>query len=127
MSTLSRRQALLQFSGAIAVIGASAILARNIEAAEAEGRVIEVDARRFKFTPSQITVKRGEVVTLAFSSADFIHGFNLPDMGIRADLMPGRVTKVRLQPTQAGIFPFLCDNFCGDGHEEMGGNLIVEG
>lgn len=126
MSAMSRRQVLLQLGGAIAVVGASAILARNTEAEEAEGRVIEVDVRRFKFTPSQITVKRGEVVTLAFRSADFVHGFNLPDMGVRADLMPGRVTKVRLQPSQAGTFAFLCDNFCGDGHETMSGNLIVE-
>ncbi|RTL57950.1 MAG: cytochrome c oxidase subunit II [Rhodocyclaceae bacterium] len=127
MSAVSRRQILLQLGGAIAVVGASAMLARNTAAEEAEGRVVEVDVRRFKFTPSQITVKRGEVVTLAFRSIDFVHGFNLPDMGVRADLMPGRVTKVRLQPTQAGNFAFLCDNFCGDGHETMGGNLIVEG
>lgn len=71
-------------------------------------------------------MKRGELVTLAFRSVDFVHGFHLADLGVRADLMPGQVTKVRLQPMRNGKFTFNCDNFCGAGHEDMNGTLIVE-
>jgi cytochrome c oxidase subunit 2 len=29
--------------------------------------------------------------------------------------------RVRVVPEKAGRFAFLCDNFCGDGHEHMAG------
>lgn len=91
-----------------------------------EGRVIEVEARRFTFAPSEITVRRGELVTLAFKTQDFVHGFSVPDLGVRADLAPGQITKVTLRPAKAGRIEFLCDNFCGDGHEQMHGVLVVQ-
>ena len=91
-----------------------------------EGRVIAIEAKRFRFTPDKIVVQRGEVVTLALRALDFAHGFSLPDFGVRIDLVPGKVVKLRLQAKQAGQFDFLCDNFCGDFHEEMSGTLIVQ-
>lgn len=90
-------------------------------------REIEIVAQRFRFTPNEIHVRPGEKVTLAIRSLDFVHGFNVPDLGLRADLVPGRVTRVELQPTKAGTIAFLCDNFCGDGHEEMSGRIVVGG
>lgn len=122
----SRRRALARLAGAAAALGGAAFGLRGSFAGEADGRVIEIEARRFRFTPNEIVVKRGEAVTLAFRSVDFVHGFNLPDFGMRADLVPGTLVKVRLRPTRAGRFTFLCDNFCGDGHEEMNGTLVVE-
>jgi cytochrome c oxidase subunit II len=91
-----------------------------------DGRVIEIEARRFVFTPSEIHIRQGELVTLAFKAQDFIHGFSVPELAVRADLIPGLLTKVKIQVEKAGRFDFLCDNFCGDGHEEMHGVLIVE-
>ncbi|MBF0747587.1 cupredoxin domain-containing protein, partial [Gemella sp. 19428wG2_WT2a] len=64
-------------------------------------------------------------VVLAFTAVDFIHGFFIPDLKIRADLLPGQLTQVRLTPGKAGEYAFLCDNFCGSGHEEMNGKIIV--
>jgi cytochrome c oxidase subunit 2 len=88
-------------------------------------RVIAVTAQRFSYTPNEIVVKRGEPVVLAFTSKDFTHGFTIPDLNLRADLPPGKVTRVSFTPESAGTFDFLCDNFCGAGHEEMSGKLIV--
>jgi cytochrome c oxidase subunit 2 len=88
-------------------------------------REIEVVAQRFKFTPSVIELKLNQPVLLLIRSLDFIHGFHVPDMGIRSDLLPGMVTPIRLTPTQQGRIDFLCDNFCGDGHEEMHGHFNV--
>ncbi|HNB64350.1 MAG TPA: cupredoxin domain-containing protein [Rhodocyclaceae bacterium] len=87
--------------------------------------VIDVEARRFRFTPAEIPLKAGQAVELAIRSVDFVHGFSLPDLGLRTDLPPGRVTRVALPPLPPGTYDFLCDNFCGDGHEEMHGRLIV--
>jgi hypothetical protein len=39
--------------------------------------------------------------------------------------IPGQVAKLRFTPDKTGTYPFLCDVFCGDGHETMSGKLIV--
>jgi cytochrome c oxidase subunit 2 len=88
-------------------------------------REIAVTARRFQFTPNEIPLKAGERVVIAISSIDFVHGFNVPDLKLRRDLMPGQVTRVELQPDAPGVIDFLCDNFCGDGHETMHGRFVV--
>jgi len=129
MTNRARRTALARAAGAISAWAIGAMGVRSIAPAFAQAddeRVIEVVARRFFFTPSEIVLKRGQPVTLAFTAVDFMHGFNVPDLGVRADLVPGRVTKVRLVPAKAGTLDFLCDNFCGDGHEGMVGKLIVQ-
>jgi cytochrome c oxidase subunit 2 len=87
--------------------------------------MIEIVARRFKYEPAEIPLKVGERVVLALRSVDFVHGFTIPDLGVRTDLVPGKITKVELQPTSPGSTDFLCDNFCGNGHEEMHGKFVV--
>ena len=126
MSIPSRRVALQRFGAMIVAAGAAGLMTKGPRAEAQTGRVIEIEARRFRYTPNEIVVKRGEVVTLALRALDFAHGFNLPDLNLRADLIPGQVVSVRIQPMQSGRFAFLCDNFCGEHHEEMSGTLIVE-
>jgi cytochrome c oxidase subunit 2 len=82
-------------------------------------------ARRFVYEPNEIALKAGERVVVAIRSLDFVHGMNIPDLGMRLDLMPGRVTRLELQPKAPGVIDFVCDNFCGDGHEEMHGRFVV--
>lgn len=88
-------------------------------------REIEITAQRFKFTPNVIPLKAGEPVVLLIRSLDFAHGFFVPDLNLRTDLMPGRVTRLELTPKSPGQLAFLCDNFCGEGHEGMDGHFIV--
>jgi cytochrome c oxidase subunit 2 len=94
--------------------------------AQPEPQVVKITAKRFVYTPSEFKVKAGQPVVLEFTSVDFVHGFSLPDLNVRADLPPGRVTRVSLPAAKPGVYDFLCDNFCGDGHEEMHGRMIVE-
>jgi cytochrome c oxidase subunit 2 len=89
-------------------------------------RVVKITAQRFKYTPNEVLLKPGEAVQLEITSLDFIHGFSIPELKMRADLPPGRVTTVRVQFGQEGVYDFLCDNFCGDKHEEMSGKFLVE-
>src|SRR5471032_3021984 len=86
-------------------------------------RVIKIEARKFRFAPNVIELKKGEAVVLELTALDFPHGFSLPDFKIRADLVMGKPVRVKLKPEEAGQFGFLCDNFCGSGHEEMSGTL----
>lgn len=91
-----------------------------------QARVISIVARRFRYEPNHIVLIRGQAVTLQFHALDFMHGFSVPDWGIRADLQPGQITEVHVQPDKVGWFTFLCDNFCGEGHEGMFGEFVVE-
>ena len=88
-------------------------------------RVIHITAKKFDFSPDSITLKKGEPVVFEISSADREHGFNLRAFGVRTNVSPGKVTRVRFTPDKTGKFTFSCDVFCGDGHEEMTGTVIV--
>lgn len=88
-------------------------------------QVIRVTAKKFEYSPSQITVKKGVPIVLELTSLDRHHGFKLPDFSVRADIEPGEVTRVRIVPRKTGHFPFECDVFCGSGHEDMGGEIVV--
>jgi cytochrome c oxidase subunit II len=78
-----------------------------------------------KARKGEITVKKGEPVTLELVSADLTRGFTLPEFGIRAEVKPGEIRRVHIKPDKAGRFAFACDVFCGSGHEEMAGALVV--
>jgi cytochrome c oxidase subunit 2 len=122
----ARRQLCFRLAcGFGALLTVAAIDAQGVKEVSAKERIIAIQARKFVYTPNEIILKKDEPVVLAFTAIDFIHGFFIPDMKIRADLMPGQLTQVRLTPDKAGEYAFLCDNFCGSGHEEMNGKIIV--
>lgn len=121
MRMTSRRKVL---QGVLMAAGATLVRASVAQSAS-EPRVIEMTARRFVYEPNEIALKAGERVVIAIRSIDFMHGMNLPDLGKRLDLVPGSVTRLELQPMKPGVIDFLCDNFCGDGHEGMHGRFVV--
>ena len=88
-------------------------------------QVIKILARRFTFSPNQLTLKQGVPVILELSTADVVMGFSVPDFQTRADILPGKGARVRLVPDKVGTFVFLCDIFCGSGHETMNGTITV--
>jgi cytochrome c oxidase subunit 2 len=88
-------------------------------------RVIHITANKFQFTPDSITLKKGEPVVFEITSGDRKHGFSLRAFGVRGDVLPGKVSRIRFTPDKTGKFTFSCDVFCGDGHEEMTGTVVV--
>ncbi len=100
------------------VIGGYLIAAENEQ-------VIQITAKRFEYSPKEITLKKGVPVVLEFTSLDRLHGFNCPGLKLRMDIPPGKINPLRFTPDRAGTFPFHCDNFCGSGHEGMRGTIIV--
>jgi len=88
--------------------------------------VIALSARRWSFVPDTLHLKLGAPVLIELSSTDVLHGFNIPALNVRADATPQAATRVPLTPNQLGTFVFRCDIYCGSGHEEMQGQVIVE-
>ncbi|MFN2448382.1 MAG: cytochrome c oxidase subunit II [Candidatus Baltobacteraceae bacterium] len=58
-------------------------------------------------------------VTLHVSSYDVIHSFWIPDMRLKADMVPGVVNTLVFTPTRAGRYNLICTEFCGTFHGEM--------
>jgi cytochrome c oxidase subunit II len=108
----------------LAAIVLAVFIGSSAMAQEAK-QVIKVTAKKFEYSPSTITVKKGVPVVLELTSLDRLHGFNCPDLGLRSDIEPGKTTTVEFTPQKAGTFPFHCDNFCGSGHNRMKGTIVV--
>ena len=117
-----RRRMLLCASlaaGVAAAAGPLAILA------EPRPRIIPIQARKFTYEPAELTLKLNEPVLFQLTSADVVMGFSMPDFKVRGTIIPGQVTEVAMTPNKLGEFFFLCDVFCGSGHENMEGTMRV--
>jgi cytochrome c oxidase subunit 2 len=113
----------LKILGLVAVLGIGSIGA--YVGAQPNEQVIKIVAKKFDYTPNVIQLKKGVPVVLEFTTLDIIMGFKVTDLGIRTDIVPGKVSRVRVVPDKVGTFTFVCDIFCGSGHEDMTGTIIV--
>ena len=60
--------------------------------------------------------RRSEIELLA---GEVIHSFWVPGLGGKTDMFPGRLTRMSLEPTEAGVFRGQCAEFCGLSHALM--------
>lgn len=90
------------------------------------GGDVYLQAQTFAWRPV-IQLKRGESYRFFISSRDVQHGFSLqmPRKSINFQILPGYVTEVELTPEKSGIFPIVCNEYCGLGHHLMAGQIIV--
>ena len=126
MRILRRRAGFAALASAIVVAGAvAACVAAQWSSQNSGPQVISLTAEKFKYTPDEITVKKGVPVDLVLTTKDRLHGFHVPQLGLRAEIQPGETTHVKFTPDKAGKFVMECDIFCGSGHEEMDGTITV--
>jgi cytochrome c oxidase subunit 2 len=95
-------------------------------AQEPAPRVVEITAKRFEFNPKQITLKRGERVTIRLVSTDRAHGLLVKPLGLDLDADEGKPSEKTIVPDTAGTFPAICDHYCGSGHGNMKMTITVE-
>ncbi len=86
-------------------------------------KTINIAASRFAFEPNEITVNKGEAVTLIIQSKDVAHGLVIEDLGVRTEVKKGGSASVTFTPDTVGTFEGKCAHFCGSGHGSM--TLIV--
>jgi heme/copper-type cytochrome/quinol oxidase subunit 2 len=90
-----------------------------------------------KYVPSTIFVNQGDLVYIKVRNTDeHAHGFALPNFGINNETIVGaQNTTSGLVPTdtyitaffanQPGVYEFFCTIYCGPGHDQMIGYLVV--
>ncbi len=106
-------------------------IAETMQAAEPTGtltdgvRVIELKARKFAFDPATVIVKQGEKIRLRVTSEDVMHGINIADYDIDRKLPPNETQVIEFTAGKPGKHHFHCSVFCGSGHGDMHGELVV--
>jgi cytochrome c oxidase subunit 2 len=67
----------------------------------------------------------GKQVLLRMTSTDVIHSFWVPEFRVKQDLVPGRITELRVTPTLVGNYVVRCAELCGTSHAYMEKPVIV--
>nr|UKT66242.1 cytochrome c oxidase subunit II [Haplotrema minimum] len=76
-----------------------------------EFRLLEVDNR-----PMIPLNMNSSIIT---TSADVIHAWALPSMGVKMDSVPGRLNMMNMNPSIPGIYYGQCSEICGANHSFM--------
>ena len=107
------------FAAAAGAALASLAPKTNVARADVNPKVIEITAKKFDFTPNEITIKKGEPVILRLTSSDRVHGFMSKPLKVDTDIASGKTTDIPVTPDSAGDFTVICDHYCGTGHGNM--------
>lgn len=76
-------------------------------------------------TANELRLPAGERVALELASPDVIHSFWVPSLAGKMDMIPGRVTRLALEPTRTGRFRGTCAEYCGASHALMAFAVVV--
>lgn len=105
---------------------APAAVAASAAAQSSDVKTFTVVAKRFTFEPATIQVTVGDTVRLVVTSADGVHGVGIRKFKVNT-LVPrgGKPVTIDFTASEAGTFPIVCSEACGDGHADMRGSLVV--
>lgn len=79
----------------------------------------------YGITTSEMYVPVNQALHLKMESTDVIHSFWVPEFRVKQDLVPGRVTDLRITPTLAGPYKVRCAELCGTSHYAMEQPVVV--
>ncbi len=103
----------------------SALFFAHVTHAQQAPHRVEITAKRFEFTPGEITLKKGEPVVLVLKSLDVAHGVRFKELGIETKVNKGQSSELAFTPNKTGDFVGHCAVFCGAGHGKMALTLHV--
>jgi cytochrome c oxidase subunit 2 len=117
---------------AFAYLGGNS-LAQTLRA-DPDAMVVKVTGRQWSWSfeypeygvfSTELRVPVGKQIHLEMTSTDVIHSFWVPEFRVKQDLVPGRVTELRITPTLEGDYKVRCAEICGASHYAMETPVIV--
>jgi cytochrome c oxidase subunit 2 len=69
---------------------------------------------------NELRLPRGQMIEVTLTSVDVIHSFWVPSLAGKVDMIPGRVTRLILEPERTGMYRGVCAEYCGASHARMG-------
>lgn len=91
----------------------------------AQERTFRIEARQFAYSPSELSVNSGDIVTIQFVSMDVVHGLYVDGYDISVEADPGQTKTLTFIASRPGSFRFRCNVTCGAMHPFMIGKLTV--
>lgn len=82
-------------------------------------------ARMWSFEPAQIELPVGSTADIYLTSNDVVHGFNIARKGVNMMAVFGAVNKTTVKFEKPGVYKIVCHEYCGAGHQNMEGEIIV--
>ncbi len=79
----------------------------------------------FTWMPKEMTLPAGTPVTFHLTSTDVNHGFQIVRTNGQSMVIPGYVSRFTTTFPEPGEYLVACNEYCGIGHHEMAGKLIV--
>jgi len=117
---------------AFAYIGAGNLA--EVRRADPDAMVVKVTGRQWSWsyeypeygvTSNELHLPVGQQVFLQMTSGDVVHSFWVPEFRVKQDLVPGRMTELRVTPSREGDYEVRCAELCGTSHYNMEGPVIV--
>jgi len=90
------------------------------------GYEVVMIGRIWSFVPGEVRVPAGAEVTFLMTSADVLHGFHVDGTRLNVMLVPGQVTRAAYRFEEPGRYVAMCHEYCGAGHHNMFGTIVVE-
>jgi cytochrome c oxidase subunit II len=87
-------------------------------------RYLLPDGRGFDLA-NEIRLPVNRRLEVQLHSADVIHSFWLPSITGKMDMIPGRLTRIAVEPTRTGVFRGACAEYCGASHARMNFHAVV--
>ncbi len=82
--------------------------------------------KKYSIEPAVIHVKTGSNVELEVTAADVQHGFDVPELGIKEPVQPGKTASISFVAPAKGEYKVSCGVICGPHHDDMVAKLVVE-
>jgi len=82
-------------------------------------------AQMWLFQPSQIYIPVGSEVDFYVTSKDVVHGFNIAEKNVNMMAIYGNINKTTVKFEKPGVYKIVCHEYCGIGHQNMQGEIIV--
>jgi heme/copper-type cytochrome/quinol oxidase subunit 2 len=90
-----------------------------------QARTFQIEARQFAYSPSELKVNPGDMVTILLVSTDVVHGLYVDGYDISVEADPGQTAMLTFTADKPGAFRFRCNVTCGAMHPFMIGKLTV--
>jgi cytochrome c oxidase subunit 2 len=103
---------------------------RDVTSEKADEMTVKVTGQQWKWgfeypdypdmgSVSEMVLPVNQPVVLQMESIDVLHSFWVPEFRVKQDLLPGRVTTLRITPTEINDFKTRCAEICGTQHSLM--------
>jgi len=86
---------------------------------------LQLIAQMWSFQPRRIEIPAGSQLDIYLRASDIIHGFKIEGTNVNMMAVPGSINYMRLTLDEPGVYPLICHEYCGVGHHNMRGEIVV--